>query len=259
MGCGACLTTCPGGLDCGPVTMVPDNCGGTLSCGGQTTVPGSCGGALEASCHGNFCEYSTASCNGATPAGPVTSYGGEEVQGTDGNTYLCTATGFVPEASGYTQQSQGCSDAPDAVSVAAGATNQLIDSGFTTSYADTANQDCGLDGTVGTGASDRMYVVTPAASGTLTVTIGNDTDNATAYCTEQGGTTPTVKCWQYALYARTVCTDEATSVACTQPTFGSLATISFAVTAGTPYYVFVDGLQGDAFSYGYYNLFATLQ
>jgi hypothetical protein len=111
----------------------------------------------------------------------------------------------------------------------------------------------------GLGAPERVYQFVPMATGTMTITVGNDTGNTTSYCAESNSM-PTVNCWEYTLYARTTCSDTTTEVACSQPLAPAPAVITIPVTtAGTPYFIFVDGLTNDMFSYGAYNLYVSLQ
>jgi hypothetical protein len=151
------------------------------------------------------------------------------------------------------------------VQVAANATNFLADTGNTTGYMDN-NSSYINDGTcntpgmpppAGQGAPERVYQLMPMATGMMTVTVGNDTGNMKSFCAESNNM-PTVDCWEYTLYARTNCSDTTTELACSQPAAGP-ATITFPVTVGTPYFVFVDGLMNDNLSYGYYNLYVALQ
>jgi hypothetical protein len=111
----------------------------------------------------------------------------------------------------------------------------------------------------GTGGVDRVFQVTPAQSGTLTVSVGYETDGVTSICGENMNL---AACWFSALYARTACDDGATEQACTLGYNESgidPSTISFAVAAGTPYWVFVDGYNSQNYCYGPFNLVLSLQ
>lgn len=143
------------------------------------------------------------------------------------------------------------------VNVAANATNFLGDSGTTTGFKDhAASQDSTCQ--CGTGAPERVYQVVPAKTGMMTVMVGNDTGNMKSYCAESNNM-PTTTCWEYCLYVRTNCADATSEITCDQPLPPTPATLTFPVTAATPYFVYVDGLTNDMYSYGSYNLYITLQ
>jgi hypothetical protein len=114
------------------------------------------------------------------------------------------------------------------------------------------------------GGLDRVFQITPAASGTLSVSVGYQTDGVTPACNQATEVGP--DCWLPVLYARTTCDDAATEIAssCTLGINMTLvtaipATTSFAVTAHTPYWVFVDGFDDGDYSYGPFNLIVTLE
>ncbi len=109
-----------------------------------------------------------------------------------------------------------------------------------------------------TGGLERIFQITPATTGTLSVRVGYEADDVTSTC----AVSPTApECWAHMLYARTTCATASTELSCVEshsaPNVPS--TLSFAVTAGTPYFVFVDGYNGQSYSYGPFNLFVTLQ
>ena len=84
-----------------------------------------------------------------------------------------------------------------------------------------AKAACG--GATGSLGSDRVFVVTPHATGTLTVKTAGAT-------------------FDVMLYARSDCTTESSELACQNATAGAGdETMSLAATNGTPIYVFVDG------------------
>jgi hypothetical protein len=87
-------------------------------------------------------------------------------------------------------------------------------------------------------APDLVYVVVPAADGTLVLSLTSE--------------------WDGGLYVRTTCDDPATELVCTDA-IGDNATevLQVAVTAGTSYYVYVDGYTSDSF--GPYELTSDLQ
>jgi hypothetical protein len=110
-----------------------------------------------------------------------------------------------------------------------------------------------------TGGRDRVFKITPTASGTLTVSAGYQTDGVTDECATSM-TVPT--CWAKVLYARTTCKDTTSEIACVVGAGGagiSPAKIQFSATANTPYYVFVDGFDDQPYSYGPFNLIVTLK
>lgn len=126
--------------------------------------------------------------------------------------------------------------------------------GFKDDYIGSCNQ--------GPGGLDRVFQLTPAKSGTMTVSVGYETDGATPTCTVEGMTGP--GCWASMLYARTSCGTASTEVAgaCAVGVNGLNivpTTISFPVTANTPYWVFVDGYDNQDYSYGPFNFIVKLQ
>jgi len=87
-------------------------------------------------------------------------------------------------------------------------------------------------------APDLIYVIVPGADGTLVLSL--------------------TSAWDGGLYVRTACDEPATELACVD-VLGDDATevLQLGVTAGTPYYVYVDGYTSD--SYGEYELTSELQ
>jgi hypothetical protein len=87
-------------------------------------------------------------------------------------------------------------------------------------------------------APDLVYVVVPPTDGTLVLSLTSE--------------------WDGGLYVRTTCDDPASELVCTD-SLGDNATevLQVAVTAGTPYYVYVDGYTSE--SYGPYDLACELQ
>jgi hypothetical protein len=127
--------------------------------------------------------------------------------------------------------------------------------GFTDDY-------IGSCDTGGSGGRDRVFQITPAATGTMHVSVGYLTDGVTPSCPSTNPTGPF--CWLPVIYARTACATASTEVTCTQgvdATSGTAipATLTFAVTANTPYWVIVDGFDGASYSYGPFNLIVNLQ
>jgi hypothetical protein len=138
-----------------------------------------------------------------------------------------------------------------------------------------------LDDTIGSclggnrHGSDQVIQVTPSASGSLTLTIGVDPATGVAYCLEpstcwNSGIGCPAECWAGAIYVRTTCADAATQTACdwaySSPWDGPTPTffvehVTIPVTAGVPYFVFVDGISSSSLphSAGPYFVEANLQ
>jgi hypothetical protein len=104
-----------------------------------------------------------------------------------------------------------------------------------------------------TGGKDRVYAITPDASGTMTITVGLADDGMSPACeAEPQGS----MCWDAVLYVRSSCEDAAPAAEldCSDIGGTDVEIVSVPVTAGTPYYLFVDGYDGELYSYGVYNL-----
>jgi hypothetical protein len=159
---------------------------------------------------------------------------------------------FIPAPAGEDQ----CPG--QAVAVPAGTTILTASSGLSTyGFTDDYRGSCDP----ASGGPDRVFQLTPIASGTLTVSIGYQTDGVTASC---GAAQTGPFCWSSVLYARSTCGTSSTELACTLgvdavSSDAIPATISFAVTANTPYWVFVDGYDGTSSSDGLFNLIVKLQ
>lgn len=95
------------------------------------------------------------------------------------------------------------------------------------------------------GGHDLVYRVRATSDGTMTATVGAGYDGEALCPTDFGGEIP-LTCWDRSVYVRAVCDDLATEVACSDsPTDGAaVEQATFTVTAGTDYYVFVDGYYG---------------
>lgn len=127
---------------------------------------------------------------------------------------------------------------------------------FNTGYTDQNESNvCGnFDG------FDRVYTMTPSASGTLRVEVGLD-ELGNVICAQDLNSP---WCWDHVLYARTTCLPgqgNPTEIQCddviNDGTEGAEA-LEFPVVGGTPYFVFVDGYDDSGLSFGPYNLRITL-
>jgi hypothetical protein len=105
-----------------------------------------------------------------------------------------------------------------------------------------------------TGGKDRVYRIVPATTGTMTVSIGFEADGTTVTCEVNPGLEG---CWDYALHAQLTCGVTATELDCSD--LAGPEVLSFPVVADTPYYVIVDGYDGETYSDGTFNLVLTLQ
>lgn len=101
---------------------------------------------------------------------------------------------------------------------------------------------------------ERVYALTPQATGTMTVTVGLDElgDPICAQNIYDPG------CWDYVLYARTTCDSAPTEIGCDDQWWDTPETLTFAVEADTPVYVFVDGFDASSWSQGPFNLHIEL-
>jgi len=108
----------------------------------------------------------------------------------------------------------------------------------------------------GAGGVDRVFQVIPASTGTLTASVGYQADGVTSSCADVFAP----DCIGLLIYARSTCNSGSTELGCKEnpATFGP-ATISFPVTAGTPYFIFVDGYDSGNYSYGPFNLSLNLK
>lgn len=108
----------------------------------------------------------------------------------------------------------------------------------------------------GTGGKDRVYKIVPATSGMMTASVGFEPDGTTSTCEQD---ISLAGCFDRVLYVRTTCDDTATELDCSDLGAADPEVIGIPVTAGTPYYVFVDGYDDASTSAGTYNLILTLQ
>jgi len=132
---------------------------------------------------------------------------------------------------------------------------------------DSGTGSCSLqpDGDSIFAAPDHVYRVVPSASGTLTATIGLGPDDV-AMCGAAESLEPDYPypygCYDRALHVREgVCNDVGAEVACSDnpSAWWSREEVSFAVTAGQDYFVFVDGWNDDEFGVGPYVLRLELE
>ncbi len=139
----------------------------------------------------------------------------------------------------------------EAIAVPAGASSMLASAGFSTNgFVDDYASSCEIE----PGGADRVFVLTPAETGTLTVTIGTDATNTTSICADDQSDPA---CWDHMLHVRTTCDDMGTEVACADDF--DVEELTFAVTAATPVYLFVDGYDAGTYSRGPFNLHFDLQ
>lgn len=102
---------------------------------------------------------------------------------------------------------------------------------------------------------DEVFAFRPEASGTLTISTGLDEMGAPV-C----NTFMEPECWYSFLYVREMSCDQGTEVACGEIDLETgITQISFEVTEGRDYYLFVDGLNDQFYSFGPYTLHFDLQ
>jgi cysteine-rich repeat protein len=108
------------------------------------------------------------------------------------------------------------------------------------------------------GGRDRVYRVVPAQSGTMTVSVGYEEDGKTSICDAD---LYDPRCWGYQLYVRSSCEDAASELGCAMDADWPVKpeSLSFPVTAGSPYFVFVDGYDDGTYSTGVFNLVLSLE
>jgi hypothetical protein len=149
------------------------------------------------------------------------------------------------------------------IMVPAGTNNQNLDpNGTTVGFPSTYSGSCNQTGISG---PSRVYNLVPQASGTMTVSIGYQTDGVTTSCNADMNS---AACWDMTLFARTTCTDTTSEITtnpdggapigCSAPADPDAAIITFPVVANTSYFVFVVGYSNDQYGSGPYNLFVTL-
>ncbi len=154
-----------------------------------------------------------------------------------------------------------CAAAEASEGIPIGAGDILRVAGTTLGASDSGTGSCMIqpDGETFFGAPDNVYRVRPTQTGTLTATLGLDEDD-NPLCgsdeTEPSMPYPT-GCYDRAVHIRSAtCTDPGAEIGCSDhwtawwPTEAS----SVPVTAGTDYYVFVDGYNDDPWGVGAYVL-----
>lgn len=107
------------------------------------------------------------------------------------------------------------------------------------------------------GGVDRVYQLVPAQSGTMTVSVGYEVDGTTSFCAADLWDS---RCWGYQLYVRSSCEDAASELGCAMDSDWPFKaeSLSLPVTAGSPYFVFVDGYDEGSYSMGVFNLVISL-
>ena len=123
------------------------------------------------------------------------------------------------------------------------ATDGHTNIGYTDDYIGSCNGDVG--------GADRVYQLTPAVTGTLTVKIGYEVDGVTPTC-DATQLPPT--CWDQAIYLRASCTDTLTELDCSDINFATPEEVTAPVVAGVPIFLIVDGYDSSVYSMGTYNL-----
>jgi cysteine-rich repeat protein len=108
------------------------------------------------------------------------------------------------------------------------------------------------------GGRDRVFAIKPTKPGMMSVSIGYEADGVTSAC---ASSIFAPGCWAHMLYVRTTCADTNSEIACSLDGIDPTAptTLTFAVTANTTYFVFVDGYDDQSYSYGPFNLIVDLQ
>ncbi|MEM6786226.1 MAG: DUF4215 domain-containing protein [Myxococcota bacterium] len=101
---------------------------------------------------------------------------------------------------------------------------------------------------------ERVYQFAASQSGMATVSVGFGTDCSSNVCDVEGNFSP--GCWDYVLWATgpdtSSCGNAASQLACSDANAVGPESISFPVTAGIDYNVYVDGFDDDQF--GPFNL-----
>jgi cysteine-rich repeat protein len=124
--------------------------------------------------------------------------------------------------------------------------------GYTTNgYTNNYNSD--LCNYTGLGV-ERVFQVTPAVTGDLTVFIGYDDAGVTPVCQQDVNN---AQCWDQLIYARSSCDLESSELACADVAWELGEDITFPVTIGVPIYLFVDGYWSEGSS-GPFNLHFNL-
>lgn len=113
-------------------------------------------------------------------------------------------------------------------------------------------------------APDHVLRVTPSADGVLRATLGLNADGI-PFCGPDAAQEPAFPfpsgCYDRALYVRAACDDAGSEIACSDSpdSWWAPEQVSFAVQAGTDYFVFVDGWNDDEFGVGQYVVELELQ
>jgi cysteine-rich repeat protein len=127
--------------------------------------------------------------------------------------------------------------------------------GYTTGFTDDYTGSCSLR----TGGRDRVYHVIPERDGIMTVEIGREIDGVSTCQVDPMG----AACWDRVLYVRRSCASEdgADELACSDHLEDGTAPerVTLEVTAGTSYWVIVDGFDEAFYSWGPYRLEMSLE
>lgn len=99
------------------------------------------------------------------------------------------------------------------------------------------------------GGPDETFAVTPAANGTLTITLGEDFNDQPFDCMAMDP-----GCWANFVYVREAACTNGTEVVCGGYDALGVSEVTVPVTAGMPYFVFVDGLNDQFYAAGPYVL-----
>ncbi len=135
----------------------------------------------------------------------------------------------------------------------------------TVGASDSGTGTCQIGQQPETPAPDHVYKVIPSANGTLIATVGWDF-NDEPFCDEADPSTDQPGCWDRAVHVREgVCTDNGnpppSEIGCSDETqaWWLVESVGVQVVAGTEYFVFVDGYNGDEAGAGLYVLRLELQ
>ncbi|MFO0555109.1 MAG: hypothetical protein U0271_42420 [Polyangiaceae bacterium] len=214
-------------VECTPPTCGDGVLNPTEDCDDGGTQPGD---GCDAQCHFEATDPTIDTCVGATASA--------------GTTLALNSTVFIPPTG--TRTTLGASDSGTGISYLADPPGCMYEPDGTTSFP----------------SPDHVYKVTPTANGTLTVTLGAD-QNGVPFCGADTSQPPVqpypAGCWDRSIHVRAAtCDQQSAEVGCSDSAFNwwDVETATIPVTAGTSYYVFVDGWLdvGDGTDRGAYVL-----